>query len=111
VALSKIERLPLHILVDIASYCTLPGFLSLFSVSRYMRSKCISTPADRDLMARSWIKMSAPWYAVPIVGGSSVGGNGWAYLRRCVDDASMKNRKRIWGITEQLERKANASGI
>jgi hypothetical protein len=57
--------------------------------------------------------MSAPWYAVQdvIVDESSVCRNGWAYLRRCVDDASMLNRKRIWGITEQLERKADAMSI
>ena len=112
-ALSKIEQLPFYVLADIASCCTLPAFLCLFSVSRYMRSMCIRAPSDRDLIARSWINMSAPWYAVQDmkVDEGIVCRNGWAYLRRCVDDASMMNRMRIWGIAEQLERKADAMGI
>jgi hypothetical protein len=57
--------------------------------------------------------MSAPWYAVQDVNvdGSIVGQNAWAYLRRCVDNGSMLNRKRIWSIAEQLERKADGIGI
>jgi len=64
-------------------------------------------------MARSWIEMSAPWYVAKDVNTdkSSDRSSGWAYLRRCVDDASMMNRQRIWGIAEQLERKADAMGI
>ena len=78
-----------------------------------MRSMCIRAPSDRDFIARLWIKMSAPWYAVQDmkVDEGIVCRNGWAYLRRCVDDASMMNRMRIWGIAEQLERKADAMGI
>jgi hypothetical protein len=112
VALSKMEQLPYHVLVNIASRCTLPGLLCLFSVSRYMRSMCIGEPSDRDFMARSWIEMSAPWYAVQDANmdRNIVGRNGWAYLRKCVNSPFMFNRERIWGIAEQLERKADAMG-
>ena len=68
----------------------------------------------------------APWY-LPDIGSNDGAENkadkqissedvdtkpiGWGYLRRCVGDPSMKNRKRIWGIAQQLERMADDIGV
>jgi len=62
--------------------------------------------------------MSAPWYENHLpkehVHRNSEGDHdrmGWAYLMRCLASGPMMNRKRIWGIAEQLERKADEMGI
>ena len=61
--------------------------------------------------------MSAPWYEVHLpdehVHQISEGDDrmSWAYLMWCIASGPMMNRKRIWGIAEQLERKADEIGI
>jgi hypothetical protein len=93
-----------------------PSLVSFLSVSRCIRSKLIGSAADRDALACSWIRISAPWYQVVVPDGFTWEGSiiqkdnvvmGWAYLRRCIDSGPMRNRERIWGISEQLEKKAN----
>jgi hypothetical protein len=77
-------------------------------------------------MAREWMQNYAPWY-LPDLGSNDGAANnadrqtssenvvtktiGWGYLRRCIDDPSMQNRERIWGIVRQLERMADDVGV
>lgn len=118
-ALSKIELLPFEILVDITSRCPLSTLICLPSTSHHMRSKLLALSSDRDYIACTWIKTSAPWYEIHLPeeehphSSSRNKRMGWLYLQRCVhtSNGSMMNRKRIWGIAEQLERKAINMGI
>jgi hypothetical protein len=119
-ALSAIEQLPFEIIVNIASYCHLPSVLSLSSTSRRLRSKYLGSSSDRDHFARLWIKTRAPWYEVRlpedhVCPSAEVACDcqkmGWGYLVRCLGSGSMMNRKRIWGIGQQLERKADQIGV
>jgi hypothetical protein len=120
--LSAIEQLPFEVVVNIASYCPLPSVLSLASASRRLRSNYLGSSTDRDYFARLWIKTSAPWYEVHLLkdhvchrADSEVACNcqkmGWDYLVRCLASGSMMNRKRIWGIAQQLERKADETSL
>jgi len=113
---SHVEHLPVELVVYIVSLLSLPSLVSFLSVSRCIRSKLIGSAADKDALACSWIGISAPWYQVVVPDGFAWEGSiiqkddvvmGWAYLRRCIDSGPMRNRKRIWGIAEQLEKKAN----
>lgn len=125
-----IDKLPQELLVIISSQLPLPTFLNLASVARSLRYRLLGVESDRDAFARSWITQSAPWYlplplhpslknawkesnylkqeeadfAQPENEPSTLS---WAYLRRCLASASMKNRKRIWGVALQIEEKAN----
>jgi len=119
-ALSAIEQLPFEIIVNIASYCPLPSVLCLSSISRHLRSKYLGSSSDRDYFARLWVKTSAPWYEVHlpkdhVCQSAEVACDcqkmGWGYLMRCLASWSMMNRKRIWGIAQQLEREADEIGV
>jgi hypothetical protein len=110
-ALLAIEQLAFEILADIASYCDLPSVLSLSSASRRLRSKFLGSSSDRDYFASSWIKTNAPWYEVHLPEGHVCQKMGWSYLVRCLGSGSMMNRKRIWGIGQQLEREADEIGV
>ena len=127
--LLQIERLPHEILVIIGAQIPLPTILSLTSTSRSLRSKLLRTEADRNTLARVWIKEYASWYMpLPLhpslkeewvnpkhrqvtdgdydVPDDAKAAIGWDYLRRCLASGSMRNRKRIWAVAEQIERKA-----
>jgi hypothetical protein len=68
--------------------------------------------SDRNALARSWIVKNAPWYFPNE--GCSLGAKdtvGWDYLKRCFESGSMRNRKRIWKVAEQIEQMADAIGI
>jgi hypothetical protein len=114
---SKFEQLPSEIFVDIASRCTLSSLLSLVSTSHHIRFTHLAFLSDRDILARAWIRMSAPWYEVnfptkpPNQRSDWRLWMGWSYLTRCLSSPSMRNRRRIWDIAEQLERRANEIGI
>ena len=91
-----------------------------FPVSRNLRSKCLGSSSDRDYLARLCIKTSAPWYEVHlpkdhVCPRAQVACDckkmGWGYLMRCLASGSMMNRKRIWGIAQQLERAADEMEI
>ncbi|KZP19936.1 hypothetical protein FIBSPDRAFT_743008 [Athelia psychrophila] len=125
--LSLIEHIPQKLLLLISSHLPLPTFLSFASVSRRLRYKLLGTDLDRDAFARGWITNNAPWY-LPLPLHPSLKGAwklsdyreqededftlpnsdiaDWNYLRRCLSDGSMRNRKRIWNVAEQLEKKA-----
>jgi hypothetical protein len=123
---SQIEGLPVEILVQVVSGIPLPSLLSFLSASRLLRFKLLGFESDRDSMVRAWMQNCAPWY-LPDIGSNDGAENkadkqissedvdtkpiGWGYLRRCVGDPSMKNRKRIWGIAQQLERMADDIGV
>ena len=128
------ERLPHELLVIIGVQIPLHTFLSLASTSRTLRSKSIRDEADRDMIARAWIQRDAPWYMplplhpslkqewvnpkhreatdsdydVPVDAMAVIG---WGYLRRCLESGSMRNRKRIWAVAEQIERRADELGV
>lgn len=127
---SRIEKLPVEILVQILSHVPLPSLLRFLFTSHHLRSKLLLFKSDRDQLARVWMESSAPWY-LPVLNGDGevvlinegdhdvadrrgANGNyvvGWAYLKRCLDSPSMKNRKRIWGIAQQLEKMADEMGV
>jgi F-box domain len=104
--ISSIEQLPLELLIQITSYLPFTSLLFFSSTSRRLRSKLFRFSSDRDAVARAWVERSAPWY-LPYSGVSVETLNskvviGWAYLRRCLESGSMKNRRRIWKVAEQL---------
>jgi hypothetical protein len=118
--LSAIEQLPFEIIVNIVSNCHLLTVLSLSSTSRRLRSKYLGSSSDRDYFARLWIKKRAPWYEVRLpedhvcpraVMACGCQKMGWGYLVRCLGSGSMMNRKRIWGIGQQLEREADKISV
>ncbi|KZP32757.1 hypothetical protein FIBSPDRAFT_773942 [Athelia psychrophila] len=132
--LSSIEHVPQELLVFISSQLPLPTFLSLASASRHLRYKLLGTDSDRNAFARSWMTNHANWYVPlplhPSLKGawkksdyreqedeeftppkSDVAAMDWDYLRRCLASGSMRNRKRIWNVAEQLEKKADELGI
>ncbi|KZP20239.1 hypothetical protein FIBSPDRAFT_932305 [Athelia psychrophila] len=132
--LSSVEHVPQELLVLISSELPLPTFLSFASVSRHLRYKLLGTGSDRDAFARAWIVNYAPWYLPkplhPSLRGawkksdyreqeaedftlppSDAAALDWDYLRRCLASGSMRNRKRIWNVAGQLERKADELGI
>lgn len=138
---STFERLPYELISQIIHDLPLPSLLSTISTSRLLRSNFLRLASDRDALARSWISKSAPWYlpddasfkflisrnndadadvdadigvgvddvgVVGVVGAEVVG---WEYLKRCIDSGSMRNRRRIWMVAEQLEEMADRLGI
>ncbi|KAF7972348.1 hypothetical protein HWV62_18122 [Athelia sp. TMB] len=133
-AFSSIERLPHEVFAIICAQIPLPTILSLASTSRSLRAKLLRTEADRNALARVWIKEYAPWYMpLPLhpslkqewvnpkhreatdgdydVPDDCTAAIGWDYLRRCLASGSMRNRKRIWAVAEQIEKKAEELGV
>jgi len=113
-ASSKIEELPLEVVSQIVVYLPLPSLLSLLSASRQLRFKFLGFESDRDALARTWIAANAPWYQVPKdsqPSGKEAIVIGWIYLRRCFESGSMRNRRRIWHITLQVEKQADELGL
>jgi hypothetical protein len=111
----KLSQLPPEFILQIASFLPLPSLLCFLSTSKQLRSTFIESSLDRNALARAWVETSAPWY-LPLSddhfpSGDKVTLIGWDYLRRCLDSGSMRNRRRIWGIAEQLERKADEIGV
>jgi hypothetical protein len=106
------EQLPYELASQIAHELPLPSLLSTFSTSRWLRSKFLSLASDRDALACSWMVHNTPYYLPDEGPGSGVDeGVGWRYLQRCLCSGSMRNRKRIWQIAEQLELLADEVGI
>lgn len=119
-SLSLIERLPLEVLHDILSTCTLASICNIASTSRYLRARLLRFDSDRNLIAKTWIMTNAPYW-VPVKDGNPWDEEdfaredldpqykqlGWNYLRCCADSGSMRNRRRIWSIAEQLEKMAD----
>ncbi|KAH7924522.1 hypothetical protein BV22DRAFT_1066618 [Leucogyrophana mollusca] len=116
---AMIYQIPFELLSNIASKLSLPSLLALASTARHLRAKLLSHPSDRDTLARAWIRTSAPWYLLPpsaTEGGQTYQGSlsqhlGWAYLHRCFESGSMRNRRRIWEIALQIELLADNAGI
>lgn len=113
--LSKIEQLPVKVLFQISTLLPLPSLLNFFSASRQLRYMHLGFEPDRDALALTWIQTTGVWYLpVPQDKLSSDEGDaviGWAYLRRCLQNGSMRNRRRIWRVVEQIEELADETGI
>jgi len=105
--LSKIEQLPVKVLFQISTLLPLPSLLKFLSTSRHLRCMHLCFEPDRDALALKWIQTTGTWYLpVPQDKPSSDGRDaviGWAYLRRCLQNGSMRNRRRIWEVAEQIE--------
>ncbi|KAF7972352.1 hypothetical protein HWV62_18130 [Athelia sp. TMB] len=132
-ALALVEQLPQELLVLTGSHLPLVSLLALASTSRHLRVKMLGTVSDRDALARAWIVQSGPWYKpLPLhpfqKAGDSQGVQegeedgvelpedwqtalSWDYLCRCLASASMRNRRRIWDVAGQLEKRAIKLGI
>ncbi|KAF7974442.1 hypothetical protein HWV62_12176 [Athelia sp. TMB] len=131
--LAPVEQLPQELLVLTGSHLPLISLLALASTSRHLRVKLLGTVTDRDALARAWIVQSGPWYEpLPLhpfqKAGDSQGVQereedgvelpedwqtalSWDYLYRCLASASMRNRRRIWDVAGQLEKRAIELGI
>jgi len=108
---STIEHLPFELTYQIVHELPLQSLLSFASTSRQVRANLLGIESDRNALAHSWIAKHAPWY-FPDEG--SLGTNntvGWKYLKRCFESGSMRNRKRIWKVAEQLEQMSDMIGI
>jgi hypothetical protein len=105
-SLSSIEQLPIELLIQITSYLPLTTLLYFTSTSYHLRFKLLGFSSDRDAVAHAWIHCSAPWYRPTSYNSlgtlKSTEVVGWVYLRRCIESRSMRNRRRIWKIAEQL---------
>jgi hypothetical protein len=111
--LSKIEDLPVEVVFQISTLLPLPSLLNFLSTSRQLRCMHLGLERDRDALAFTWIHTTGVWY-LPQDKPSSDEGDaiiGWAYLRRCLQNGSMRNRRRIWGVAEQIEVLADETGI
>jgi len=109
---SSLELLPFELVSQIVNDLPLTSLLSLLSTSRHLRFEFLGLPSDRDALARSWIAKNAPWYLPNEEFNLCANGVvGWEYLKRCLESGSMRNRKRIWKVIEQLEQMANGIGI
>ncbi|EGO20911.1 hypothetical protein SERLADRAFT_397836 [Serpula lacrymans var. lacrymans S7.9] len=55
----------------------------------------------------------APWYEIPrdVSSAANEAKMGWAYLKRCTQSGSMRNRRRIWLTAERIEKLANQMGV
>jgi hypothetical protein len=102
--------------VKITSHVPLSTLLHLATTSCHLRFKLLGFPSDRDAVARAWMENSGPWY-LPVSADADQNVTkenavvGWAYLWRCVDTGSMRNRRRIWKIAAQLEELADRIGV
>ncbi|PPQ73036.1 hypothetical protein CVT24_001416 [Panaeolus cyanescens] len=130
-----LERLPLELVGEICSHLTPDEISPLLGLSKPLRKRL--EPYIHTCIYR-YIKDEAPWYlpAGPIVfedprfGGEEIDAwtTGWSnvgikeediealvpwmtYLRECGFSLSMRNRKRIWGISKQLEALAIERGL
>ena len=110
-SLSSIEQLPFELLIKLTSYLPLTTLLSFTSTSRHLRSILLGFSSDRDAVAHAWIECSGPWYLPPSNDPISKVFFGWAYLRRCGESGSMRNRRRIWKAVAQLWEMAVELGL
>jgi hypothetical protein len=114
-SLSSIEQLPIELLIQITSYLPLTNLLIFTTTSRHLRSKLLGSPSDRNALAHAWIECSAPWYILTSDDSAQTLERevvvGWAYLRRCVESGSMRNRRRIWKVVEQLWKMADEMAL
>ncbi|KAH7911423.1 hypothetical protein BJ138DRAFT_926209 [Hygrophoropsis aurantiaca] len=127
--ISHIELLPLELLIHLADFAPLPDLIALASTSRDLRLQILGC----DAIARSCIYGNAPWYipvlaSVPEVeqaykikaserdflrekAGKFNMSMTWAYIRRCMASGSMRNRRRIWKVVEDIERVADLARV
>lgn len=122
---SAIDDLPVEMLAHIISFLPLPAVLALASTSNLLRAKILGNCCDSICVARTWIEKNAPWWIPPAGYYTSIGPEDsavslveatrdmcqWSYLKECVLSGSMRNRRRIWLISEQLERMADDLGV
>lgn len=122
---SRAHDLPFEMLAHITSFLPLPAVLTFASTSRLLRARILGNCCDRNCIARTWIERNAPWWIPPAEHCTSIGPEDsavslveatrdicqWSYLKECVLSGSMRNRRRIWLISEQLARMADELGI
>ncbi|KZP20240.1 hypothetical protein FIBSPDRAFT_1044902 [Athelia psychrophila] len=132
--LSSMENVPQELLVLISAQLPLHTFLTFSSAPRHLRHKLLGTDSDHNAFAWGWVTNTAPWYLPlslhPSLQGAwkksdyheqedeeftlpkrDVATLDWDYLRRHPSSGSMRNRKRIWNVAKQLEKKADELGI
>jgi hypothetical protein len=105
--LSKIEQLPVEILFQISALLPLPSLLDFLAASRQLRSIFLGFEVGRNALARTWIRTTGFWY-LPVSYEKLLSDRvdiviGWVYLKRCLRSGSMRNRRRIWRVVEQIE--------
>lgn len=122
-----LEALPLDVLLLITSHLSLPSMVKLCSASHTLLNVLFPF---LDSLARRCMAQSEPWYLPPhgkertsfheqykIARGPDTRDDDIAafpwfwYARACRCSPSMRNRKRIWGIAEQLQGVARKMGI
>ncbi|GAA6012726.1 hypothetical protein JCM10207_005338 [Rhodosporidiobolus poonsookiae] len=130
-----LEKLPLDVLLLIASTLPLPSLLALSSASRTLRHTLLGTPTSRSRLASAWLTSTGRyWQPVRVDLGvdfsSSLlveektvrlgkvevlplaeGDDWWAYLQRCAGSGSMRNRRRIWHTVGTIEKVADEAGV
>jgi hypothetical protein len=66
----------------------------------------VTEESEVDAVACASIERRAPSYRpackYSVETPKNNGVIGWAYLRRCMQSGSMRNRRRIWKVSEQL---------
>lgn len=119
-----LPSLPVDILLHIASFLSLSCLLKFSSLTRSMLS---ALGPFLDSLTHSLLIRDSPWLLPPDDGGPEkiwwdshcqvfMGGQEtpfpWiGYARACWESPSMKNRRRLWGIAEQLEVLAERRGL
>lgn len=111
---TKLECLPFELISMIASHTPFPTLLVLAASSRSLRFQLLAFEVDRNTLAHTWMQRSAPWFC-PVSQHEpykpSPIPDSWQYLARCFHSGSMRNRKRIWKIAEQIEDLADGCGV
>lgn len=107
-----IKDMPYDILILIAIRLSLPNLLSLLGTCRGIRSRMLGSPGSRNTLAHAWIHEQAQYY-IPIGDNQIYISNqlGWDYLNRCLRSGSMRNRRRIFWVAQQIERIADELGV
>jgi hypothetical protein len=103
--LSAIEQLPFEVIVYIASSCPLPSALSLSSTSRHLRSNTSVHPRTGITLhvcgsRRAHLGMKVIFRRFTFAKELT---QRWHAIAKKSASGSMMNRKRIWGIAQQLE--------
>lgn len=119
-----LSSLPIDVLVQIGSHLTLSSLLTFITLSRWML--CSLGPSI-DYLVQSYIARNERWLLPPNDGGNEI--SWWnsmmrtaeqlhgdtfswvGYLKACGESASMKNRARIWRISNQLAEMADDLNI
>ncbi|KZV88877.1 hypothetical protein EXIGLDRAFT_162638 [Exidia glandulosa HHB12029] len=105
----SLTTLPLDVLLELTPYLSLHDALALLCLCRTLRSELLP-------VADTLVKRTIPEWMRPADAGATLTGAEepfpWlSYARECARSTSIRNRKRIWDVCQQIEALAVQHGI